>query len=113
VGTPRIAALADALVHSLDIRRPLHRPSVISAEAFGPTAGWLVGMGWPLSGSVSGRASKRVRGLRLVADDAGWTHGVGPEVHGPAEAMLLMLTGRKVGRDELSGPGAPELYERL
>jgi len=34
-------------------------------------------------------------------------------VHGPAEAMLLMLTGRKVGRDELSGPGAPELYERL
>jgi hypothetical protein len=54
-----------------------------------------------------------LRGLRLVAEDLEWTHGEGPAVHGTAEALLLVITGRPVGREELTGPGAPALYERL
>lgn len=58
--------------------------------------------------------------LRDIAEDrsrpvgiADWTHGKGPEVYGTAEALLLAITGRPVGRDELTGPGAALLHKRL
>ena len=68
---------------------------------------------WPASIMVGGNVKARVRGLRLVADDVDWTSGEGPEVHGPSDAMILMLSGRQVGADELTGDGAAELYDRL
>lgn len=35
------------------------------------------------------------------------------EVSGTAEALLLAITGRPIGRNELTGPDAALLYERL
>ncbi|MGZ8750310.1 MAG: maleylpyruvate isomerase family mycothiol-dependent enzyme, partial [Pseudonocardia sp.] len=62
---------------------------------------------------VGGSVQRRIHGLRLVADDLDWSWGQGPEVHGSAEALILMLTGRPVGAEELTGPGAVTLYDRL
>jgi uncharacterized protein (TIGR03083 family) len=112
-GVPRTAALVDAVVHSLDIRRPLGRSRTIPADAFGPAADFCAGTRWPASVMVGGSVRKRIGGLRLVADDQSWSWGDGPEVLGSREALLLVLTGRPVGSNELTGAGAATLYARL
>jgi hypothetical protein len=53
-----------------------------------------------------------VGGVRLVAEDAEWTHGDGPEARGSAATTLLLLSGRVIGADELTGPGAETVYAR-
>jgi uncharacterized protein (TIGR03083 family) len=112
-GLPKQAPLTDALVHGLDIRRPLGASRVVTGEAFAPAADWLAGQRWPLTVPLGGKVRKTVAGLRLVAGDVGWSHGEGPEVRCSAEAILLLLTGRAVGRTELTGPGAAELHSRF
>ena len=37
----------------------------------------------------------------------------GPEIRGPAAALLLLLTGRRAGLDRLAGEGAEMLRHRL
>jgi uncharacterized protein (TIGR03083 family) len=113
VGVPDAAVLADAVIHGLDIRRPLRRPRPISGPVFCALAEFLLNMRWPLSVSVGGSARKRVHGLRLVASDVDWSHGTGPEVRTSSEALLLVLSGRPVDAAELSGTGAVELSHRL
>lgn len=112
-GTTELMALSDAVTHAVDIRRPLGRSGPMNPEAFPAVADGFAGLRWPLTISVGGGARRVTRGLRLVADDLDWSHGDGPEVRGSAEALLLVLARRPVGPDELSGPGAPELYARL
>ncbi len=53
------------------------------------------------------------RGVRLVASDLDWSWGKGAEARGPAEAILMILAGRRSVADELTGPGASTLQERL
>ena len=48
----------------------------------------------------------------LRATDTDWQHGTGPEVSGPAVALLLAVTGRKATLDDLTGDGVPALRER-
>jgi hypothetical protein len=62
---------------------------------------------------LGGQVSRRISGCRLVADDQDWSTGAGAEVHGSGEAVLLVLTGRPVRPDELSGPGAATVLARL
>jgi uncharacterized protein (TIGR03083 family) len=112
-GVPKVAAISDAVVHALDIRRPLGRPRQIPQDVFVTAANFHAGLRWPLSGSVGGNVRRRIDGLRLVADDLDWSHGRGEEVRGGAEALLLMLAGRPVGPGELTGPGAATLHARL
>ena len=112
MGMPQVAALTDAVVHALDIRRPLHKPRPIPRAAFVPVADFNVGLRWPLSIPIGGGARSRIAGLRLVAEDLDWSHGRGPEVRGSAEALILLVTGRPVGSHELTGPGAAQLYAR-
>jgi hypothetical protein len=50
--------------------------------------------------------------LRFEADDIDWTHGSGPVVRGPAEALLLALTGRTTALDRLKGDGLLTLRAR-
>ncbi|MGY1839236.1 MULTISPECIES: maleylpyruvate isomerase family mycothiol-dependent enzyme [unclassified Modestobacter] len=98
-------ALTDGLIHHQDIRRPLGLPRTIPpgrlvpalrTALFAPT---LLGA-W------------RVRGVRLVATDVDWAFGRGPEVHGPAEALLMTLAGRGQAAAELSGPGQGRVARR-
>jgi len=113
VGMPHIAALADAVVHALDIRRPLHQHRPIPQAAYAPTADFFAGSRWPLTIPVGGNVRRRIDGLALVAEDGGWSRGQGPEVRGSATALLLVLTGRPVAPGELTGPGAALLHARL
>jgi uncharacterized protein (TIGR03083 family) len=113
VGTPRVFAVVDAVVHGLDIRRPLGVHRRIPAEAFRPAADQCARTRWPSSAMLGGSVRQRIDGLRLVAEDVDWSHGSGPEVRGPTDAMMLVLAGRPVRADDLSGPGAGTLYARL
>lgn len=99
-------ALTDAVIHHQDIRRALDQPRTVPEERlvaaleFAPRARALP-------------APANSRGLRFVATDVTWTHGTGPEVNGPAEALLITLAGRPQGLTELSGPGLNTLTERV
>ena len=57
-------------------------------------------------------AKKRIAGLKLTATDMDWSHGNGPEVTGPAEALVMMMAGRLVALDDLSGEGKAALATR-
>jgi uncharacterized protein (TIGR03083 family) len=113
VGVPRVAALSDAVIHALDIRRPLGRPRAIPAAAFVPIADWHAGLRWPLTASVGGSVRRRIAGLRLVAMDVHWSYGHGDDVRGSAEALLLVLAGRPLRPGDLTGAGVSTLEARL
>lgn len=51
------------------------------------------------------RARKKLRGYRINATDTSWSVGDGPEIHGPIDAILLLLTGRLAALPQLSGDG--------
>jgi uncharacterized protein (TIGR03083 family) len=88
--------LFDTLVHTQDIALPLGRevrmPPVAAAAA--ATRVWR--MGWPFW------ARRRLRGVRLVATDVAWSAGAGPELAGPIDALLLLLTGRDAALPRLT-----------
>ncbi len=99
-------ALVDGTVHHQDIRRTLARPRTIPAERLTRVLGLVPGN--PRLG-----AGRRIRGLRLRATDVDWTHGRGPEVTGPGEALLMAMTGRTAALTDLDGPGLATLAHRL
>jgi len=94
--------LFDVLVHGQDIALPLglRRDMPVEAAAAGATRVWT--MGWPFW------AQRRLRGLRLTATDIAWTVGNGADVHGPIDALLLLLTGRPAALSRLAGHGVAE-----
>lgn len=98
--------LLDCTVHHQDIRRPLGMPRVIPPERLRHALGFL-----PQAYAIG--APRRIRGLRLVAEDIDWSRGSGPEVRGTGEAVLLAAAGRRVAFPELSGPGVEVLAERV
>ena len=113
VGVPAMAPLSDAVLHGLDVRVPLAVPRPVASEVFVPLAQWHVGLRWPGSALVGGDVRRRITGVELVAEDAGWVHGRGPQVRGSAATMMLVLAGRPVDPTELRGPGAALLSARL
>jgi uncharacterized protein (TIGR03083 family) len=113
VGMPTVAALADAVVHGIDVRRPLGLVRPVSAEVLAPVADFVLRTPWPLNGVVGGNAARRVAGVRLVASDVDWARGAGPDVRASADALARLLYGRPVLTDELSGVGADVVRARL
>lgn len=113
-GVPAKAPLCDTLVHELDIRRPLGKAGKpLDLEAFTISADWTAGLRWPATIVIGGSVRERIAGVRLVADDLEWSYGDGPEAHGSAETMLMLLYARPIGPRELSGHGAETIYSRL
>ncbi|NUO99673.1 MAG: maleylpyruvate isomerase family mycothiol-dependent enzyme [Nonomuraea sp.] len=101
-------ALFDVIVHSQDIALPLGRDFPVPAEHSRRALERVWAMGRPF------RARRRLAGLTLTATDTGWTEGSGPEVAGPALALLLLATGRTAAAlDGLHGPGTPALEKFL
>lgn len=99
-------ALTDGLIHHQDIRRALGVPRVVPAERL------LVTL--PFSLQALALPSRRdARGLRLVATDLDWSHGSGPEVTGPGEALLMAIAGRRAALADLEGPGVATLVRRV
>jgi len=99
-------ALTDGMIHQQDIRRSIGLPRTIDPERlrtalnfarFAPTI----------------RGAWRARGVRLVASDLDWSHGRGPEVRGPGEALLMAMAGRRAALDDLDGPGKAKLAQHI
>ncbi len=99
-------ALVDGTIHHQDIRRSLGRPRAVPEDRLQRVLGLVPGN--PRLG-----AGRRIRGLRLRANDIDWAHGRGPEVTGPGEALLMAMAGRPAALADLDGPGLPTLAKRL
>src|SRR5579875_1711318 len=99
--------IGELVVHGADIRRPLglsYTPPVattVQVANFYKSSNVLIG------------AKKRIAGLRLVAADADWTHGAGPEVRGPLLSLVQAMTGRGVALADLAGEGVEQLAMRM
>ncbi|MEU0532621.1 maleylpyruvate isomerase family mycothiol-dependent enzyme [Amycolatopsis tolypomycina] len=101
------STIMDVLTHTLDIGLVLgHEPEIPPEDA-------VAGLGslWKLRFPFNPR--KHLKGLRLVAEDADWAVGSGPEVRGPAASFLLLLTNRPAAYDRLEGPGLASARVRL
>ena len=81
------AGLVETLIHHQDVRRALARLRPIPAERLLPAL--HVALIAPDIGGLW-----RIRGVRLVATDLRFSAGVGPEVRGAAEALLMAIAGR-------------------
>ncbi|GAA1609390.1 maleylpyruvate isomerase family mycothiol-dependent enzyme [Kribbella sancticallisti] len=102
-GAGLLDPLLDTLVHGQDIARPLGHPRPVPLEPA------LAALAHACSSNFYG-ARKRFRGLTLIATDADWTSGTGPdEVRAPVSDLLLLATGRPAGLAAASGPGVARL----
>lgn len=101
--------LADHATHVQDVRVGLDRRAAPDTERARAVLDAALRMSKPVTWGVGERAE----GLRLEADDVGWSHGSGPVVRGPYDALLLALGGRRAGLAHLSGDGVELLAPRV
>ena len=93
--------LVEVFVHGEEIRRPLGIAGDYPAEPV------VEALRYQMKTSIKmGGGKESAQGWRLVATDTPFEHGQGPEVRGPAIALLLGVSGRPVESAELTGPGA-------
>jgi uncharacterized protein (TIGR03083 family) len=98
-GARPVRNLMHILIHGqdicrpLDIKRDLPEAHLLSVADFVKDDVHIFG------------AKKRIAGCKLRATDMDWSHGHGPEIAGPAEALVMMMAGRMVALDDLSGEG--------
>ncbi len=98
--------LGEVIVHAEDVRRPLGL-----AHAYPLDAAAQVADSYAKSNLIIG-GKRRMAGLNLTATDTSWTRGEGPEVAGPMMSLLLAVTGRRSGLDDLTGDGVSILAGR-
>ncbi|MDI6099389.1 maleylpyruvate isomerase family mycothiol-dependent enzyme [Actinoplanes sp. NEAU-A12] len=104
---PVATRLVEAFVHGEDIRR------AVGLRGDYPPGPVVTALAHQLRTTVRmGGGKELAAGLRLVASDAPLDTGSGPEVRGPAIALLLAVSGRAVEPGELTGPGVTVLAER-
>lgn len=102
VRSPSAVQLAELLIHHQDIRRAIDRRREVPQVALVRCLDFCLSRKGDVA--VAG-ARSRASGLRLVATDAPWEWGRGGEVSGPAEALLLALSGRTAAIADLAGDG--------
>lgn len=104
-GLSSLSMLEDIIIHSLDIRRPLHREHAVPESR-------MILVATDLWASRFFPGPKLFRDLRIVAVDADWSSGDGPAVKGPIESLVLAMSGRLSALEELQGEGIASVYER-
>ena len=104
---PAMTMLGEVVVHSDDIRRPLGLENQSTPDVLIACLEMYKNASFPVG------TKKRIDGLRLVATDVDWSHGTGQEVTGPAMPMVMAMTGRAAGLDELGGEGLATLRRRM
>ena len=87
--------LLDVLVHAQDIARPLGVAFESPVDVEVEVAEWAWRRRFPFF------PARRLRGYRLVAENADWARGSGVEVRGPVRSLMLLSTGRAAGLDGL------------
>ena len=104
-GARSVTGLAHVLIHGQDICRPLGISRDLPEAHLVPVADFV-------TTSFISRAKRRIAGFKLTATDMDWSHGSGPEVTGPAEALVMMMAGRLVALEDLSGEGKAALVAK-
>jgi uncharacterized protein (TIGR03083 family) len=100
-------ALIECMIHQQDVRRPLGFSRLIPNRRL--TAALQFAWWSPVIGGA-----RRMRGVRAVANDVGWSAGRGEDVTGSGEALLLAMTGRVAAVvDDLTGPGVDRLVQSI
>jgi uncharacterized protein (TIGR03083 family) len=105
-GAGPVRRLMHVLIHGQDMCRPLGITRELPEGHLVPVADYVKD-----DVHIFG-AKKRIAGLKLTATDMDWSHGNGPEVSGPAEALVMMMAGRLVALNDLSGEGKDALATR-
>jgi uncharacterized protein (TIGR03083 family) len=110
-GTTRLLghrlALIDSFVHQQDIRRPLGLPRSVPPERLLRLAEIMI------RDRLGAGGAKRARALRLHATDLAWATGAGPQLGGPAEALVMALAGRSDALRDLAGEGVAVMASRV
>jgi uncharacterized protein (TIGR03083 family) len=106
---PRALLLGDHVTHELDMLFALGREAAIPADALVAVLNTQVSLPNPFV-----PAFRNSRGLRLIAVDAGWTHGQrGPIVLGRAADLVSVLGNRPAMLARLTGDGVDVLASRV
>ena len=105
---PESMTVLDVVVHTQDVRRSLGLEGAPDAGLVEMALGFLTDH--KMAAQIIPKGA--YDGLAISATDLDWSRGEGAEVAGPAEALLMAMTGRPVF-DELSGDGVATLRERL
>jgi len=105
-GRQPVRGLMHVLIHGQDMCRPLGIRRAVPEAHLVPVADFVKN-----DVHIFG-AKRRIAGLKLVATDMDWSHGIGPEVAGPAEALVMMMAGRLVALNDLAGEGKVSLVSR-
>lgn len=110
-GPGPMGQFVDGCVHLRDVARPLS----LGGEADTPLDDWALVLAWlPSRPARLGHVFARLlSGLSFQATDQIWSHGAGPAVEGPSEALALAITGRRASLGDLCGAGVSILADRL
>jgi uncharacterized protein (TIGR03083 family) len=103
---PAMAMLGEVVVHGTDIREPLGIADNTSMDAKLACLDMFKGSNFPVA------AKSTIAGLRPRATDTDWSYGDGPEVAGPALALVMAMATRPLFMS-LSGEGVDTLRGRL
>lgn len=105
---PLDSRLVEMIVHGEDIRRPLGLTREYPEQAV------LDALRLQLRTTASfGGGKELTAGLTLVAGDADFTAGSGPEVRGPLLGLLMIASARADALADLTGEGVAVLRDRL
>ncbi|MEV6322411.1 maleylpyruvate isomerase family mycothiol-dependent enzyme [Nocardia sp. NPDC051787] len=103
IGTTAADRLMDLLVHGQDIAVPLGMTREMPVDA----ARSALERVWTTD---TFRSREKFAGYHLVATDTGWDAGAGRAVEGPVASLLLLVSGRRAGREHLTGEGAERMF---
>ncbi|MFD3506449.1 maleylpyruvate isomerase family mycothiol-dependent enzyme [Nocardia sp. NPDC058666] len=101
------AWLGEVIVHGQDIRRPLGLTRTPSIEATTAAAEFYASRDF----TVPSRTL--IKDLRVEATDGPFATGAGPLVSGTTLALTMAMAGRVAYCDDLTGPGAATLRDRI
>ncbi|MFE1595589.1 maleylpyruvate isomerase family mycothiol-dependent enzyme [Nocardia sp. NPDC058705] len=104
---PTVAWLGEVVVHGQDIRRPLGLPATPSVEAGTAVAEFYASRDFTVPSHTF------IEGLRVEATDGPFAAGTGPLVRGTTIALVMSMAGRGAYCDDLTGPAAPTLRDRI
>jgi uncharacterized protein (TIGR03083 family) len=100
--------LVDLVVHDLDIRIPMGISRTPDEERL-----WMAFHHLTESPAPAFATGSQLHGLRIEATDTGWAHGTGAPLRGPAESVVLAISGREIGFAQLDGDGVAILRQRM
>jgi len=90
----------DHFIHEQDIRRPLGLTKPVGDDVLSAALEATTTVKGPMFAPA-----KVVAAVRLEATDLDWSHGSGPVVRGPGEALVMAAAGRTIALADLEGAG--------